>query len=195
MKPPKPYIKLREALNSLPEIGPITAERLVQYLIFNREKRENLINSLRELDRIGLCKFCGMICEGEICEVCADENRENVVLVVRSPFEVFRVEDSGKYKGRYFVIYHLISPSEGISAEKIPKEKFEKFLENFKISEIIIGLPNDVKGEVTAYFLVEGIKGIKISRLPSGVPRGEDISSLDPYTLYEALTNRVPFEL
>jgi len=64
MKPPKSYIKLREALNSLPEIGPITAERLVQYLIFNREKRENLINSLRELDRIGLCKFCGMICEG-----------------------------------------------------------------------------------------------------------------------------------
>jgi recombinational DNA repair protein RecR len=38
MKPPKPYIKLREALKSLPEVGPITAERLVQYLIFNREE-------------------------------------------------------------------------------------------------------------------------------------------------------------
>ncbi len=195
MKPPKPYIKLRETLNSLPEIGPITAERLVQYLIFNREKRENLINSLKEIDRIGLCMFCSMISEQDLCEVCADESRENVVLVVRSPFDVFRVEDSGRYRGRYFVIYNLISPAEGISAENIPKEKFKRFLENFKISEIIIGLPNDVRGEVTAYFLVEGITGIKISRLPSGIPRGEDISSLDPYTLYEALENRVPFSI
>ncbi len=195
MKPPKAYAKAREILNSLPEIGPITAERLVQFLIFNEDKRKSLIDALKGLENIGLCKHCGMICEGDVCDVCSDESRENVVILVKSPFEVFRIEDSGRYKGRYFVVYNLISPTEGISADKIPKDRFIKFLENFNISEVIVGLPNDVKGEVTAYFLLEGVKGIKVSRLPSGVPRGEDISSLDPYTLYEAITNRVPFEI
>ncbi|MEO0208010.1 MAG: toprim domain-containing protein [candidate division WOR-3 bacterium] len=195
MKPPKAYVKAREILNSLPEIGPITAERLVQFLIFNEDKRKSLIDVLKGLESIGLCKYCGMICEGDVCGVCSDEGRENMVILVRSPFEVFRIEDSGRYMGRYFVVYKLISPTEGISADKIPRERFIKFLETFNISEVIVGLPNDVKGEVTAYFLLEGVKGVKITRLPSGVPRGEDISTLDPYTLYEAITNRVPFEI
>lgn len=195
LKPSREYIKARDVINSLPEIGPITAERLVQYLIINDDKRESLITALELLRNLKPCINCGIITDEDECDVCKDEFREPVVLVVKTPFEVHRVEDSGRYNGRYFVVYNLLSPAEGLSMDRIPKEKFLKFVEKFSIKEVIIGLPNDVRGEVTAYFLVEGLKGVKITKLASGVPRGEEISSLDPYTLYEAIENRVPFEL
>ncbi len=194
-KPPREYIKARDVINSLPEIGPITAERLVQYLIMNDDKRETLIAALKLLRDLKPCINCGLITDEDECDVCKDELRDPVVLVVKTPFEVHRVEDSGRYNGRYFVVYNLLSPAEGLSMDRIPKEKFLRFIRKFSINEIIIGLPNDVKGEVTAYFLVEGLKDVKITKLASGVPRGEELSSLDSYTLYEAIENRVPFDL
>ena len=181
-------------MDSLPEVGPVSAKRIAERLVFDREKRENLIESLRGLDRIRLCRKCRVITEDEVCEVCRDETRERKLMVVLSPFDVYRIEESGKYRGKYFVLYRLLSITEGVMPEDLPIEEFQSLVKEEGIEEIIFALPNEVKAHVTAHYLVEGLEGVKITRLPSGVPRGASVSSLDPYTLAEALEHRVPFE-
>ncbi len=194
MRLPDSFRRLVAALDSLPEVGPISAKRIAERLVFDTEKRENLIEALQGLDRIRLCKKCRVITEEEMCEVCRDETRERKVMVVLSPFDVFRVEDSGRYRGKYFVLYRLLSITEGVMPEDLPIEEFRRLVKEEEVEEVIFALPNDVKAYVTAHYLVEGLKGVKITRLPSGVPRGASVSSLDPYTLAEALEHRVPFE-
>ncbi len=194
MKVPPSFRRLVAALDSLPEVGPITAKRIAERLLFDREKRENLVEAIRGLDSVRLCKRCRVITEEEVCEVCRDTTRERKIMVVLSPFDVFRIEESGKYRGKYFVLYHLISITEGVMPEDLPIEEFQRRVREEGIEEVILALPNDVRADVTGRYLVEGLEGVKVTKLPSGIPRGGDISSLDPYTLAEALEHRVPFE-
>ncbi len=194
MRLPAAFRRLIVALDSLPEIGPITARRVAERLLFDREKRQNLIEVLKGLDTLTLCKKCRVITDEEVCEVCRDTSREAKIMVVLSPFDVYRVEESGKYRGRYFVLYNLVSVTEGIMPEDLPIKEFQRRVREENVEEVIIALPNDVKADVTARYLVEGLKGVKVTKLPSGVPRGADISSLDPYTLAEVLEHRVPFD-
>ncbi len=194
MKLPDSFRRLVAALDSLPEVGPVSAKRIAERLVFEREKRENLIEALRGLDRITLCRRCRVITDEEVCEVCRDESRERRIMVVLSPFDVYRVEESGRYHGKYFVLYRLLSVTDGVMPEDLPVEEFQKMVKEERAEEIIFALPNEVKAHVTAHYLIEGLEGIRITRLPSGVPRGASVSSLDPYTLAEALEHRVPFE-
>ncbi len=194
MRFPKTLRKLVEALDSLPEVGPLTAKRIAQTLVFDAEKRENLIEALKEVGELRLCEKCRTISEDRLCHVCSDPEREMKIMVVLSPFDVFKVEDLGRYRGRYFVLYRLISVSEGVTPEDLPVEEFQRLVKEDGVEEVIFALPNDVRADITAHYLIEGLEGVRITKLPSGVPRGYGISSLDPYTLLEAIENRVPLD-
>jgi len=195
VKLPKAFRKLIEAFDSLPEIGPLTAKRISERLLFDEEKRKNLKRALEALDEVKLCRRCRVISDEEICEICRDPTRERKLMVVLSPFDVFKIEESGRYKGKYFVLYNLVSITEGIMPQDLPIEEFKRLVEEEKVEEIIFALPNDVKAQVTARYMIEGISGPRVTKLPSGVPRGAEISSLDPYTLVEALEHRIPIDV
>ncbi|NPA80749.1 MAG: recombination protein RecR [Thermotogae bacterium] len=196
MRLPRSFRRLVSVLDSLPEIGPVSAKRIGERLVFDREKREALIEALKGLDEIGLCRRCRVITDEEVCEVCRDTTRERRIMVVLSPFDVFKVEESGRYRGKYFVLYRLVDITAGVMPEDLPLKEFRRMVEEERPEEIIMALPNEVKADVTARYLLEALGDMrpKITKLPSGVPRGGDVSSLDPYTLAEALEHRIPFE-
>jgi len=123
---PAAFRRLVNALDSLPEIGPITARCVAERLLFDRGKRQNLIEALKGLDSLTLCKKCRVITDEEVCEVCRDPSREPKVMVVLSPFDVYRVEESGRYRGKYFVLYNLVSVTEGVMPEDLPIEEFQR---------------------------------------------------------------------
>src|SRR5947209_6928882 len=76
--------RLMEELGKLPGIGPKTAERLTHFLLA-RPKTEvyALADALRDVkDRIGRCRQCCNLTEGELCGLCADPRRDASMICV-----------------------------------------------------------------------------------------------------------------
>ena len=51
------------------------------------------------------CKSCRNLTHQEICELCNDMSRNDEMLCVESPADVFNIENSTSYNGKYFVCY------------------------------------------------------------------------------------------
>ena len=90
---PEPVQNLVDAFSRLPGIGPRTASRLTFYLLKNNEAVAlQLADALENLHpRTHLCRECFNIttADKELCDVCADEKRDqDVICVVESPMDV-----------------------------------------------------------------------------------------------------------
>ena len=95
MNYPKSFTDLVECFKRLPGIGGKSAERLAYHVLsMDKEYVQEFANVLSHFqDNIHYCKKCGHICEGELCEICKDETRDqSVICVVESPKDVFAME-------------------------------------------------------------------------------------------------------
>ncbi len=107
MKHPAALARLIDALHGLPGIGPKTAQRLAFRLLQDgrSEARELSLALDGALEVVGRCGRCRMLAEGELCPLCESATRDDALLcVVESPADVIAVENSGAYRGRYFVL-------------------------------------------------------------------------------------------
>ncbi|MEO0271259.1 MAG: recombination mediator RecR [candidate division WOR-3 bacterium] len=191
--------KLIEAFNELPGIGEKSAERIVFYLLDKPEERLSyFIERFKELrEKIKICSLCNNFDEEDPCKICRDERRENVLMIVPTPKEVWTFEKTGEFNGRYFVLGGLISPLENIYPEDLKLNSLFKILKEKKVEEIIFAFPPLPEGEVTIYFLIDKLKGynLKMTKFRSGIPLGTTFDYLDNYTLREVLKNREVIEL
>ena len=99
--------RLIDALRCLPGVGPKSAQRMAFYLLErDRDGGRALAQSLSEaLSSVGHCKRCRMLTESELCAICATPQRDAAQLcVVESPADVVAIEQSGGFRGRYFVL-------------------------------------------------------------------------------------------
>ncbi len=112
--------------------------------------------------------------------------------MVESPADVVAVEQSGSYRGRYFVLHGHLSPLDGIGPEQIGAREFEALLDSGEIREVILATNPTVEGEATAHFLGERAADRKIqaSRIAHGVPIGGELEYVDGGTLAHALAGR-----
>ena len=104
--------KLKDGFKQLPGIGEKTAERLAFYLISgDKQTALNLADLItNSINAIKRCEICNMLSENSPCFFCADENRvTNSICVVEKTQDVYLIEDTNEYKGRYFVLGNLIS--------------------------------------------------------------------------------------
>ncbi len=190
--------KLIEAFNELPGIGEKSAERIVFYLLDKPEERLNyFIERFKELkERIKICTVCNNFDEEDPCRICRDERRDNILMIVPTPKEVWTFEKTGEFRGRYFVLGGLISPLENIYPEDLKLNSLFEILKEKKVEEIIFAFPPLPEGEVTIYFLVDKLKGynLKMTKFRSGIPLGTTFDYLDNYTLREVLKNREVIE-
>jgi hypothetical protein len=111
---------LIDALRALPGVGPKSAQRMAFHLLQDaRPAAQNLSAALqRALERVGRCRQCRMLTEAGLCEICANPGRDAALLcVVESPADVVAIEQSGGYRGRYFVLMGHLSPLDGIGAK------------------------------------------------------------------------------
>ena len=135
-----------------------------------------------------------MLTDGKFCVVCLAPQRDQALLcVVESPADVVAVEQSGGYRGRYFVLMGHLSPLDGVGPDQLGITQLDAILGEGSVREVILATNSTVEGEATAHFLGELItrRGIRASRIAHGVPVGGELEYVDGGTLAHALTGRL----
>jgi recombination protein RecR len=187
--------RLIDALRCLPGVGPKSAQRMAFYLLErDRDGGRALAQSLAEaLSAVGHCKRCRMLTESELCSICGSPGRDAAQLcVVESPADVVAIEQSGGFRGRYFVLMGHLSPLDGVGPAELGLAEFERVLGEGEVREVILATNPTVEGEATAHYLGELAlrRGLKASRIAHGVPVGGELEYVDGGTLAHALAGR-----
>lgn len=195
MKYPKSLQDLIDSFQKYPGIGPKTAERLAFFTVMkmNAEEVKKFSLSLNEVvEKIKPCKSCGNLTDAEICNICLDETRDNILMVVEGTKELMVLEKTNQYNGKYFVLNGVISPLNGIGPDELDFDKLIKKIDEEKIREIIIATNATVEGEMTALYIKNIVKNkdINIYRIGYGLPAGADIEYADEITLIKALEGK-----
>jgi recombination protein RecR len=187
--------QLVESLRCLPGVGRKSAQRMALHLL-ERDRLGGL--ALAEamtlaLEGVGHCRQCRNFSEEEVCAICTDSRRGvETICVVESPADVVAVEQSGSYRGLYFVLMGHLSPIDGIGPEDIGLDILKQRIEEGGISELILATNPTVEGEATAYYLTELVRKdpVKVSRIAHGVPLGGELEYVDGSTLAHAFSGR-----
>jgi len=162
----------------------------------DREGAAVLAEALAEaVDKVDHCSRCRNFTELEICEICSDPRRDDkTICVVETPADVLAIEQSGSYRGIYFVLMGHLSPIDGIGPAEIGLDTFQARVISEGIEEVILATNPTVEGEATAYYLTEQLsrRGVRMSRIAHGVPLGGELEYVDGTTLAHALSGRQP---
>ena len=182
-------------LSHLPGIGQKTAQRLAYHIVsMPLEDVRVLATALWQGRKaIRFCTVCGNYTDGELCEVCADPQRENgQICVVRDPRDVAAMERMHDFHGRYHVLHGTLSPMNGVGPDDIRIDTLLARLDSETVSEVILATNPDIEGEATATYIARLIKprGIRVTRIAHGVPVGADLEYADEVTLSKALEGR-----
>lgn len=191
--------ELIEALRCLPGVGPKSAQRMTLHLLErDREGASALAAALQTaVDKVDHCSRCRNFTELDVCEICIDPRRDaGTICVVETPADVLAVEQSGSYRGVYFVLMGHLSPIDGIGPAEIGLDNFQQRVVDEGISEVILATNPTVEGEATAYYLSDVLQreGVKVSRIAHGVPLGGELEYVDGSTLAHAFSGRRPVE-
>ena len=190
---PKVILDLVEDLKKLPGVGEKTAERLaLQLTTWDDEDLHQFGTHLIELkSKIKHCTVCGLLTDTETCEICSNSQRDDkTIMVVSDSKDVYALERTQNYFGKYHVLNGLIDFSKGIEPKDLNIDSLGKRISN--ISEIIIATNGTVEGELTAQYLKTLFKtdGLTITRLGYGLPVGAELKYADQLTLIKAVENR-----
>jgi len=195
-----PLIKqLIDSLRCLPGVGAKSAQRMAYHLL---ERDRNGANKMshaisQAMQQVGHCHSCRILTEFEQCDICQSTRRDRQTLcVVETPSDVYAIEQSGTYKGTYFVLMGHLSPLDGIGPQELHLHTLKSRVENEAIEELILATNTTVEGEATAHYIVEMLKssGIKITRIAHGVPLGGELEYIDGSTLGHAFNGRREFQ-
>ncbi len=190
-----PLNRLIEELKKIPSIGAKTAQRIAFYITgLPQEEVESLAKAIKDAKHnIFYCSICNSMTHVDPCQYCTDSSRNDEILcVVEEPFNIFSIEKTGIYNGRYHVLLGALSPLKGIGPDELKTEKLVKKIKKGKLKEIIIATNPTVEGESTAVYLAKILKDfrIKLTRLAMGLPVGSDIDYADQVTIKKALEGR-----
>lgn len=188
-------VRLIGELVRLPGIGPKTAQRLTFHLLkATKEEAVALAQAIIELkDRIQSCAVCYNISESDQCNICADPNRDGSALcVVEEANDLWAIEKTASFKGRYHVLGGSLSPLEGRGPEQLTAKALLQRLEGGEVKEVILATNPNVEGEATAMYISRLLKplGVRATRIARGLPMGSDLEYADEVTLSKALEGR-----
>jgi recombination protein RecR len=139
MLPPS-IANLTEKFRLFPGIGFRSSQKLsLDVLQMSQENYEEFIKAIQETrDKVKFCQDCGFFAEGQLCEICQNNSRNNQQLcLVEKPTDVISLEKSEIYRGKYQVLNNLISPLDNIFPEDTTlPDLFERRLPQiFKLNE------------------------------------------------------------
>ena len=191
--------QLIEAFRCLPGVGPKSAQRMSLHLLErNRLGGENLSKSLAvALKEVGNCSLCRTLTEEQTCRICSSTSRNHkICCVVESPADIFAIEQSGSYRGIYFVLMGHLSPIDGIGPEQLGISQLLDKVQKESTEEVIVACNSTVEGDATAYYIAEQLKSLPltVSRIAHGVPVGGELEFVDGSTLAHAFLGRKPMD-
>lgn len=182
----------------LPGLGPRSARRAVLHLL---RKRTLLMAPLAEaMARTAAstrdCTICGNLATGDVCAICADPRRATGELcVVEDVSDLWAMEGSGAFKGRYHVLGGTLSALDAIGPEELRIPDLVARIGTEGIGEVILALSTTVDGQTTAHVIAEALapSGVQVSSLAQGVPVGGELDYLDEGTITAAMRARRRF--
>ncbi|SBW12282.1 gap repair protein [uncultured Alphaproteobacteria bacterium] len=186
--------RLVAVLAKLPGLGPRSARRAVLHLLRKRESLgAPLLRSLEEvLSRVKPCSVCGNYDTEDPCEICADPRRDDALLcVVPDVADVWALERTAAFRGRYHVLGGLLSPLDGVGPEELDFAGLLRRLDG-RVQEVILALPATVDGQTTAHYAAERLEGsgVRLTAPAHGLPVGGELEFLDDGTIAAALRAR-----
>lgn len=193
---PPTFEALLDALEALPGIGRVSAERLALQLV-RGPSGPRLMEALADaLSRTLLCETCGNLSATSPCPICLDEGRDaGLLLVLEGPRDVEAVERSGCFNGRYQVLHGALQPAEGTEARDLALGRLWARLESGEVREVVLGTDPDSEGEATAYFLADRIARdfgeVRVTRLAKGLPAGSALAYLHRGVIADAIEGRM----
>jgi recombination protein RecR len=190
-----PITRLVEALTKLPGIGEKSASRLAFHILGSPEEyARGLAQAILDVkEKIRLCSVCMNITEQDPCRLCRDPSRtEEIVCVVEEPNDLYAIEKTGSFNGKYHVLHGVISPLDGIGPDEIYVKELLERLKDGTIKEVLLATNPVVEGDATALYVKEQIKpfGVKVTRIARGIPVGGDLEYTDGATLTDAIRGR-----
>ncbi|MGF1462573.1 MAG: recombination mediator RecR [Maricaulaceae bacterium] len=184
-------------LAKLPGLGPRSARRAVLHLI---KKRETLMAPLAEAlqdasEKIVVCSECGNLDVSSPCAVCCAPDRDSgLICVVEQVGDLWALERSGAFRGRYHVLGGVLSALDGVRPEDLSIPKLVERANRPEVTEVILALNATVDGQTTAHYLADALQStsVSVSSVARGVPVGGELDYLDDGTLNAALRSRRP---
>jgi recombination protein RecR len=191
--------ELIQSLACLPGVGRKSAQRMALHLLErDQQGGRRIAQALSSaLDNVRHCQQCRNFCDGDVCDICLDSERDQSILcVVETPADVIAVESSAAYRGRYFVLLGKLSPLDGYGPEQLGLELLEEHLARGATREIILATGATVEGDITAQYIADiaAGHGVSSSRLARGIPLGGELEYVDSGTLSRALSGRQQFD-
>lgn len=185
-----------QLLARLPGLGPRSARRAALHLL---KKRDALLlpltDALAAMGRdVKACSVCGNLDSQDPCAICADAKRDaGLICVVETVADLWALERSGVFKGRYHVLGGSLSALDGRGPADLNLDGLLARAADAR--EIIIATNATVEGQTTAHYITDRLRAagpasLTVSRLAHGVPVGGELDYLDEGTLNAAFKAR-----
>lgn len=188
---------LIELMAKLPGLGPRSARRAVLHMV---KKRALLMTPLADTLQIVAatareCLNCGNVGTTDVCDICRSEKRANGELcVVEDVADLWAMERSGVFKGRYHVLGGTLSALDAVGPDELSIPKLIERVKSEGFSEVILALNATVDGQTTAHYIADQLESrVAVTSLAQGVPIGGELDYLDDGTISAALKARKSF--
>lgn len=192
---PNSVEELIENLRKLPSVGRKSAQRMALHIVnMEEDSLEAMIKAFIDVkNNIKNCEICGNLTEDKYCSICENQSRDDsTICVVEDVTNLLSIEKTNSYNGKYHVLKGLIKPNQILDSEFIGIDSLIKRIDKNLIKELIFAISPTLEGETTMLFIKELVKnkGIKITRIASGIPVGGNLEYFDEITLSKALEDR-----
>lgn len=196
---PTAYRRLIEQLGTLPGIGPRSAARIAFSLLRQpTQQSKDLAQAIIDFtQQLKACSRCGQVSEVDPCAICTDLSRDQQrLLVVEEPTDIALFEDMAIYRGLYHVLMGRWSPIDGVGRGDLTMDKLVDRVRSLGVAEVILALSPTIEGDATAMQLSQMLEpvGVKVTRLPRGLPSGQRLDSVSKAVLFDALQSRRPID-
>lgn len=194
------FAALLQELSRLPGLGPRSARRVALHLLTARGGEMARLTSALQLaaETMRVCPVCGNLDDQEPCRICRDGTRDSGLLcVVAGVADVWAIERTHQFKGRYHVLGGVLSAIDGVTPDFLRVQGLLDRLAAAPVREVVLALAATVDGQTTAHYLAERIEAAglssscpQITRLALGLPMGGELDYLDDGTIAAALCAR-----
>jgi recombination protein RecR len=187
--------RLIQYLAKLPGLGPRSARRAALHML---KRRETVLEPLSQAmaaaaESIRTCSICGNLDTRDPCAICADPRRDPAVIcVVEDVADLWALERTGSFRGRYHVLGGVLSALDGVGPDDLNIPALVARARSAEAEEVILATSVTVDGQTTAHYIVDRLAGcgVRISGIAHGVPVGGELDYLDDGTLSQALKAR-----
>ncbi|MEZ5939249.1 MAG: recombination mediator RecR [Hyphomonadaceae bacterium] len=188
-------LRLIDLLAKLPGLGPRSARRAALHLL---KKPDQLLTPLAAAlsdaaAKVRACPVCGNFDTVSPCSLCTAPGRDDsVICAVEEVGDLWAMERSGAFRGRYHVVGGALSALDGVTPDQLNIDSLIRRASQPQVREVILALNATVEGQTTAHYITDRLAhlDVKVSRLAHGVPVGGELDHLDDGTISAALASR-----